>query len=81
MNLVMKNGAIILVVNLGSGEYEVILKPIDGKFNDNKWHSIRVIRELERVSAFFYYSTFKSFFESKMLNRKKKDFIHLRGLG
>lgn len=50
VNLSLKSGAVWLVINLGSGAFEALVEPVNGKFNDNTWHDIRVTRNLRQVS-------------------------------
>lgn len=49
VNLALKDGAVSLVINLGSGAFEAIVEPINGKFNDNSWHDVKVTRNLRQV--------------------------------
>lgn len=49
VNLALKDGAVSLVINLGSGAFEAIVEPVNGKFNDNAWHDIKVTRNLRQV--------------------------------
>lgn len=51
VNLSLKSGAVWLVINLGSGAFEALVEPVNGKFNDNNWHDIRVTRNLRQVSG------------------------------
>lgn len=51
MNLSIKNGGLSLVINLGSGAIEVQVAQLQGKFNDNEWHQVRIRRELNQVSV------------------------------
>lgn len=51
VNLALKDGAVSLVINLGSGAFEAIVEPVNGKFNDNAWHDIKVTRNLRQVIA------------------------------
>lgn len=51
VNLSLKSGAVWLVINLGSGAFEALVEPVNGKFNDNNWHDIRVTRNLRQVSC------------------------------
>ncbi|XP_073711685.1 neurexin 3b isoform X12 [Misgurnus anguillicaudatus] len=48
VNLALKDGAVSLVINLGSGAFEAIVEPVNGKFNDNAWHDIKVTRNLRQ---------------------------------
>ncbi|XP_075346015.1 neurexin-2-like isoform X14 [Mycteria americana] len=50
VNLSLKSGAVWLVINLGSGAFEALVEPVNGKFNDNDWHDIRVTRNLRQVT-------------------------------
>ncbi|TMS12319.1 Neurexin-3b, partial [Larimichthys crocea] len=50
VNLALKDGAVSLVINLGSGAFEAIVEPVNGKFNDNTWHDIKVTRNLRQVT-------------------------------
>ncbi|XP_067831834.1 neurexin-1-like isoform X15 [Heptranchias perlo] len=51
VNLALKNGAVSLVINLGSGAFEALVEPVNGKFNDNNWHDVRVTRNLRQHSG------------------------------
>ncbi|XP_058868160.1 neurexin-2-like isoform X15 [Acipenser ruthenus] len=48
VNLSLKSGAVWLVINLGSGAFEALVEPVNGKFNDNNWHDVRVTRNLRQ---------------------------------
>ncbi|KAM9842744.1 neurexin 3a [Aulostomus maculatus] len=50
VNLALKDGAVSLVINLGSGAFEAIVEPVTGKFNDNSWHEVKVTRNLRQVT-------------------------------
>ncbi|XP_063300019.1 neurexin-1 isoform X9 [Pelobates fuscus] len=51
VNLALKNGAVSLVINLGSGAFEALVEPVNGKFNDNNWHDVKVTRNLRQHSG------------------------------
>ncbi|XP_064858654.1 neurexin-1a isoform X24 [Oncorhynchus nerka] len=51
VNLALKNGAVSLVINLGSGAFEALVEPVNGKFNDNDWHDVKVTRNLRQHSG------------------------------
>lgn len=51
VNLSLKSGAVWLVINLGSGAFEALVEPVNGKFNDNAWHDVRVTRHLRQVGG------------------------------
>uniref|UniRef100_A0A8C7ZMJ8 Neurexin 2 n=1 Tax=Oryzias sinensis TaxID=183150 RepID=A0A8C7ZMJ8_9TELE len=53
VNLSLRNGALWLVINLGSGAFEALVEPASGKFNDNVWHDVRVTRNLRQVRPSF----------------------------
>uniref|UniRef100_A0A9J8A528 Neurexin 2 n=1 Tax=Cyprinus carpio carpio TaxID=630221 RepID=A0A9J8A528_CYPCA len=50
VNLSLKSGAVWLVINLGSGAFEALVEPVNGKFNDNAWHDVKVTRNLRQVT-------------------------------
>uniref|UniRef100_H3A1W5 Neurexin 3 n=1 Tax=Latimeria chalumnae TaxID=7897 RepID=H3A1W5_LATCH len=50
VNLALKDGGVSLVINLGSGAFEAIVEPVNGKFNDNMWHEVKVTRNLRQVT-------------------------------
>ncbi|XP_075957674.1 neurexin-2-like isoform X16 [Anarhichas minor] len=50
VNLSLRNGALWLVINLGSGAFEALVEPAKGKFNDNIWHDVQVTRNLRQVT-------------------------------
>ncbi|XP_067319037.1 neurexin 3 isoform X30 [Anolis sagrei] len=50
VNLALKDGAVSLIINLGSGAFEAIVEPVSGKFNDNQWHDVKVTRNLRQVT-------------------------------
>lgn len=49
VNLALINGAVSLVINLGSGTFEALVELVNGKFNDNEWHDVKVTRNLRQV--------------------------------
>uniref|UniRef100_A0A669R4R7 Laminin G domain-containing protein n=1 Tax=Phasianus colchicus TaxID=9054 RepID=A0A669R4R7_PHACC len=51
VNLSLKAGAVWLVINLGSGAFEALVEPVNGKFNDDGWHDVRVTRNLRQVGG------------------------------
>ncbi|KAL3969256.1 metalloreductase STEAP4 [Sarotherodon galilaeus] len=54
VNLALKDGAVSLVINLGSGAFEAIVEPVKGKFNDNSWHDVKVTRNLRQQTGIGY---------------------------
>ncbi|XP_034096402.1 neurexin-2-like isoform X15 [Gymnodraco acuticeps] len=50
VNLSLRNGALWLVINLGSGAFEALVEPAKGNFNDNVWHDVQVTRNLRQVT-------------------------------
>ncbi|XP_061600132.1 neurexin 3a [Cololabis saira] len=55
VNLALKDGAVSLVINLGSGAFEAIVEPVNGKFNDNAWHDVKVTRNLRQQTRSGFY--------------------------
>ncbi|CDQ92575.1 unnamed protein product [Oncorhynchus mykiss] len=51
VNLSLRSGAVWLVINLGSGAFEALVEPTNGKFNDNAWHEVRITRNLRQVTV------------------------------
>ncbi|XP_077597526.1 neurexin-2-like isoform X10 [Stigmatopora nigra] len=51
VNLSLRDGALWLVINLGSGAFEALVEPASGKFNDDIWHDVRVTRNLRQVTV------------------------------
>ncbi|XP_070990982.1 neurexin-2-beta isoform X3 [Oncorhynchus clarkii lewisi] len=51
VNLSLRSGAVWLVINLGSGAFEALVEPTNGKFNDNAWHEVRITRNLRQHPA------------------------------
>ncbi|KAJ8308949.1 hypothetical protein KUTeg_013823 [Tegillarca granosa] len=49
MNVALKNGGIIVTVNLGSGGYQGEIRPDRLSFDDNQWHHLRVTRETREI--------------------------------
>ncbi|XP_056126158.1 neurexin-1a isoform X11 [Rhinichthys klamathensis goyatoka] len=54
VNLALINGAVSLVINLGSGAFEALVEQVNGKFNDNEWHDVKVTRNLRQHSGIGY---------------------------
>ncbi|XP_035523195.1 neurexin-2-like isoform X6 [Morone saxatilis] len=50
VNLSLRNGALWLVINLGSGAFEALVEPASGKFNDYVWHDVQVTRNRRQVT-------------------------------
>uniref|UniRef100_A0A673VXS1 Neurexin 2 n=1 Tax=Salmo trutta TaxID=8032 RepID=A0A673VXS1_SALTR len=51
VNLSLRSGAVWLVINLGSGAFEALVEPTNGKFNDNAWHEVHITRNLRQHPA------------------------------
>ncbi|KAF7251853.1 Neurexin-3 [Varanus komodoensis] len=49
VNLALKDGAVSLIINLGSGAFEAIVEPVSGKFNDNQWHDVKVTISVDGI--------------------------------
>ncbi|XP_050406301.1 neurexin-3 isoform X2 [Patella vulgata] len=50
LNVAMKDGGIILTINLGSGSYETEVRPGHVRFDDNRWHHLLIKREAREIS-------------------------------
>ncbi|CAH1791707.1 unnamed protein product, partial [Owenia fusiformis] len=52
MNVAIKDGGLVLTINLGSGVYDKVIRPKDGnsRFDDNRWHKLVIIRESREVT-------------------------------
>ena len=50
MSLFLKNGSVLLIVNLGGGPFTVTVENRRGYFNDNQWHTLSMNRTLTQVS-------------------------------
>lgn len=44
------DGGVFLTVNLGSGQFEVNIRPADARFDDNRWHQLVIRRDAKEVS-------------------------------
>ncbi|XP_076443088.1 neurexin 1-like isoform X2 [Babylonia areolata] len=52
LNLAIKNGVLVLTINLGSGSYEKIVpKNRTPRLDDNRWHHVVVKRESREISV------------------------------
>ncbi|XP_071747001.1 neurexin 1 isoform X2 [Lepeophtheirus salmonis] len=50
MNLGIKDGGVSLTVQLGTGKLDTQIKPSTVRFNDNKWHHVKVSRMSSEVT-------------------------------
>ncbi|XP_067278225.1 neurexin-1a isoform X4 [Pseudorasbora parva] len=48
VNLALINGAVSLIIHLGSGAFQALVEPVNGKFNDNEWHDVKVTRNVRQ---------------------------------
>ncbi|TRY91604.1 hypothetical protein DNTS_021762, partial [Danionella cerebrum] len=48
LHLSLKRGSVSIIVSLGSGAFEALVEPVNGKFNDNQWHEVKVSRSLRQ---------------------------------
>lgn len=53
MSVSLIDGGVALTVQIGSGVLDTGIKPNNERFNDNKWHYVRVHRRTSEVSAVF----------------------------
>lgn len=67
VNLSLRNAALWLVINLGSGAFEALVEPTSGKFNDNNWHDVRVTRNRRQVGPRLRLSCGGVFFRAAVL--------------
>lgn len=85
VNLALKDGAVSLIINLGSGAFEAIVEPVSGKFNDNQWHNVKVTRNLRQVMRKGRELWESSFVvnkcNSKLVARRKLIDVYLFGVG
>ena len=49
LNIAVKNGGIIVTVNLGSGVFEKMVEAEGYRFDDNHWHHLVVKRQSREV--------------------------------
>uniref|UniRef100_T1JIS0 Laminin G domain-containing protein n=1 Tax=Strigamia maritima TaxID=126957 RepID=T1JIS0_STRMM len=49
LNLALKDGGVVLTINLGSGALEKQVKPSRVRFDDNQWHKVIVHRKVLEV--------------------------------
>ena len=52
MNVALREGGVLVHINLGSGLFETDIKPHRGsvRFDDNQWHRLVITREAREVS-------------------------------
>lgn len=77
VNLALKDGAVSLVINLGSGAFEAIVEPVSGKFNDNVWHDVKVTRNLRQVRSQYCFSLFLRLHQPSRFVSSRSSIIHL----
>ena len=53
MNIALREGGVVVAINLGSGIFETDVKPHRGtvRFDDNQWHRLAITREAREVSV------------------------------
>ncbi|XP_067134301.1 neurexin 1-like isoform X3 [Centruroides vittatus] len=59
LSLSLRDGGIVLTVNLGSGSLEKTVRPAKVRFDDNQWHKVlvhRKVREITRATSFCHFS-------------------------
>uniref|UniRef100_A0A2C9K884 Uncharacterized protein n=1 Tax=Biomphalaria glabrata TaxID=6526 RepID=A0A2C9K884_BIOGL len=44
------DGGVFLTVNLGSGQFEVNIRPADARFDDNRWHQLVIRRDAKELT-------------------------------
>lgn len=50
LNLALKDGGVVLSMNLSNGRVELSVKPNRVRFDDNAWHTVVVHRRVQVVS-------------------------------
>lgn len=50
LNLALRDGGVVLTMNLGNGKLEMQIKPNRVRFDDNQWHKLTVHRKVQEVS-------------------------------
>ncbi|XP_067682450.1 neurexin 1-like isoform X5 [Haliotis asinina] len=51
LNVAVRDGGIIVTINLGSGAYEAEVRPSHVRFDDGRWHHLVVRREAREISV------------------------------
>ncbi|BES99010.1 Laminin G domain [Nesidiocoris tenuis] len=51
LNLGLRDGGIVLSMNLGNGKLDLQIKPKRVRFDDNQWHKLTVHRRVQEISA------------------------------
>ena len=49
MALTLREGAVTLNINLGSGKLDVQIRPPKVRFDDNQWHRVNIHRKAQEV--------------------------------
>ena len=49
--LALRDGAVTLNINLGSGKLDVQIRPPKVRFDDNQWHRVRIMRKAQEVCS------------------------------
>jgi leucine-rich repeat transmembrane neuronal protein 1/2 len=49
LNLALREGGVVLTMNLGNGKLEMQIKPNRVRFDDNQWHKLTVHRKVQEV--------------------------------
>lgn len=50
--LTLRDGAVTLNINLGSGKLDVQIRPPRVRFDDNQWHRVNIHRKAQEVGLF-----------------------------
>ncbi|XP_022254288.1 neurexin-1-like, partial [Limulus polyphemus] len=48
--LELRDGSVVLMVNLGSGSLERVIRPARVRFDDNQWHKVVVHRKIRQIT-------------------------------
>ena len=50
MNVALKEGGLVVTLDMGGDPLEVVIRPDKVRFDDNQWHTVSVIRRVKEVS-------------------------------
>ncbi len=53
--LTLRDGAVTLNINLGSGKLDVQIRPPRVRFDDNQWHRVNIHRKAQEVYTLYSY--------------------------
>lgn len=59
--LSLRDGAVTLNINLGSGKLDVQIRPPRVRFDDNQWHRVNIHRKAQEVLYYFTIVLYKNY--------------------